>query len=175
MIYIKAVGEIDVQILDFFSSSESTVVSSLSLFLDSHEKVGSVKTTTLSVFLRNKNISKIDFLKIDIEGHDIFALRGHDWNVLPKIILCEFEDSKTTDLGYTYEETGDLLLSKGYEVLLCEWAPIVKYGTNHSFHKIEKYPTQLSDLDGWGNFIAISKEYYDEFTQVLKNDFNQNV
>ena len=86
---------------------------------------------------------------------------------VPKIILCEFEDSKTVDLGYNYEEMGDLLLSKGYEVLLCEWAPIVKYGTIHTFNEIKRYPTKLSNSKAWGNFIAILPAYYDEFVDVL--------
>lgn len=35
-----------------------------------------IKVTTLDVFCRENNIDKIDFLKLDIEGYEMFALAG---------------------------------------------------------------------------------------------------
>ena len=53
-------------------------------------------------------LSKIDFLKIDVEGLDWNVLKGVPWDrVKPEVIECEFEDAKTLALGHTYRDIAD--------------------------------------------------------------------
>jgi len=79
----------------FFTSDESSGVSSLSAFLPSHELTMMVSTTTLSRFLDEQGLSRVDYLKIDAEGFDLMVLQGVEWEqTQPRVILCEFEDAK---------------------------------------------------------------------------------
>jgi hypothetical protein len=78
--------------------------------------------------------------------------------MLPSAILCEFEDSKTNSLGYTYKILGDYLVACGYHVFLSEWYPIDSYGSLHRHRSIRRYPCSIIDSSGWGNFLAFQKE-----------------
>ncbi len=119
--------------MPFYTSNESTGVSSLSAFLPSHQLANIVSTVTLSEFLLEQNLDRVDYLKIDTEGFDLMVLQGVAWEeIQPTVILCEFEDAKTQKLGYTYENLADYLLGKGYHVLVSEWRPIARYGEQHS-------------------------------------------
>ena len=54
------------------------------------------------------------------------------------------------------------LSDKGYNILISEWCPIVKYGTTHKWKCFKKYPECSIPDDAWGNFIAIrDKKIYD--------------
>ncbi len=149
--------------VEFYASEESTGVSALSNFLPSHQCIGAVEVKILSDCLMEEGIKEIDFLKIDTEGHDLKVLQGHRWDIRPRVILCEFEDKKTKPLGYDYGDLGDFLIEKGYRVLLSEWHPIVRYGVQHRWRSIREYPTSLQSADGWGNFLALQPEIYDDF------------
>ena len=66
------------------------------------EKTIKVKTQTLDNFIIDKNIKKIDFIKMDIEGGELDVLKGAD-NVLEKIrpiILFEANELNTAPYGY---------------------------------------------------------------------------
>ena len=167
-LFTDAVSDKDGQVVNFYTSAESSGISSLSSFHSSHQPIAQVKTTTLANVINNENISQVDFLKIDIEGHDLFALKGFPFKKLrPEVILCEFEDYKTVPVGYTYKDLGDFLLEKGYDVYLSEWQPIIKYGTSHQWRSLLPYPTKLTDARGWGNFIAVKTEVKDKFEVIL--------
>lgn len=157
----------------FFVSTESSGVSSLSPFLESHRPIDQViETDTLNnVLLQHANNKQVDLLKIDTEGYDLFVLQGLDWRnprQRPSMILCEFEDKKTLKLGYGYQNLGDLLVENGYDVWLSEWKPIAQYGTAHKWKSIMKYPCTLSDENGWGNFIAVDPSLSKEFSTSLQ-------
>lgn len=142
----------------FFASQESSGISGLSAFRESHKEINRVRLTTLTKILSEESISRVDFLKIDTEGHDLFVLKGFPWERFkPDVILCEFEDSKTTPLGYDYRTMGDFLVKQGYSVFLSEWAPIVRYGGNHEWRTWQAYPCNLSNPKAWGNFVALSR------------------
>ena len=153
-----AVGDREDDGVPFFASDESSGISGLSAFRETHREVRRVKLTTLRTVLSNEKVDRVDFLKIDTEGHDLFVLKGFPWERLsPDVVLCEFEDYKTRPLGYGFQEMGDLLLEKGYQVFLSEWAPILKYGVSHEWRSWKKYPCGLKDPKGWGNFVAFRK------------------
>jgi hypothetical protein len=48
---------------------------------------------------------------------------------------------------------GDLLVLRGYHVLMSEWYPIERYGDRHRWKELKKFPCNY-DADSWGNFIA---------------------
>lgn len=127
----------------FYVSEESTGISTLSPFQDSHRQSGTVETLTLANFF-DENIGfpdTIDFLKIDTEGYDLHVLNGFPWNThSAEVVLCEFENHKTLKLGYSFEDLAGFLISKGYNLIIAEWYPIKRYGQRHRFRKFSRFP-----------------------------------
>ncbi|MCS6967776.1 MAG: FkbM family methyltransferase [Cytophagales bacterium] len=174
-----AVSDQDNQIANLYTSRISSGISSLTAFHASHMPATQVKTVTLRTILRQEKVSRVDFLKIDVEGHDLFVLKGFPFErYTPFIILCEFEDYKTVPNGYTYTTLGDFLVDKGYKVYLSEWKPIIEYGIPHEWDNIRPYPCRLNNAKGWGNFIAVLPHWEQPFEQALNrylrflNDYN---
>jgi FkbM family methyltransferase len=139
----------------FFTSKQSTGISGLSAFHETHKESQKVDITTLTEFFENRPMPGIDFLKIDTEGHDLFVLQGYPWERgQPAVIECEFEDTKTVPLGYTYHDLARYLVDKGYQVYASEWHPIIRYGIRHDWRALMRYPCELADPKGWGNLLA---------------------
>ena len=93
----KACSERSGEKVSLFASDESTGVSGLSVFLDSHKKICEVETTTLADEILLREIGEVDFLKIDTEGFDLMVLRG-SWKTHRQMVECEFENRKTVPL-----------------------------------------------------------------------------
>lgn len=147
------------QKLNFYSSKESAGISSLSPFHETHETSGIVTTTTIGELVKENNIKNIDYLKIDVEGFDFHVLKGVQWDkIKPEIILCEFEDEKSKKLGYVWTEMADYLKEKGYTVYVSEWHPIIRYGIQHDWRCLKKYPCKLDNQNAWGNFVAFQSD-----------------
>lgn len=174
-IHKKAVDATGGQTVSFYASDESTGVSAMHQFLSSHKLVAEVETTTLSEILSAQNVKSVDFLKIDTEGHDLMVLKGHDWTVRTDAILCEFEDSKTEPLGYNCHDLGNYLLGKDYVVFMSEWYPIVRYGVQHRWRSIRRYPCDLKNVKGWGNFLAIREECLASFASSARSQLPRNL
>ena len=118
----------------FYVSAESTGISGLSAFRDSHVAIGHVETVALRDVV---DIDRVDVLKIDTEGHEKFVLEGFPWDRLrPNVIIAEFENAKTRPLGYDTEELVRFLRDRGYQVWVSEWHPIVRYGIQHQWHRL---------------------------------------
>jgi len=144
-----------------FKSEVSTGISSLSPFHSSHSPAEEVNITTLEIFLKEKNLinQNIDFLKIDTEGHDLFVLKGFPWDSQsPRVIICEFEDAKTSLLGYNFKDISQFLDEKGYKQIISEWHPIKSYGSSHRWRCFLEYPCELTDKNSWGNIIAVKED-----------------
>ena len=155
--------------VDFFRSYESSGISSLLPFRETHEISGKVEVTTLEKFHAEQSLGKrgIDFLKIVTEGYDLYVLQGVPWDeVSPRLILCEFEDRKTQKLGYEFTDLADYLKGKGYQIIVSEWYPIHTYGAQHHWRRFAVYPCQLQDPLGWGNILATQDENL--FNRILK-------
>lgn len=158
-----AVGEVPATNRTFFTSEESSGISSLHSFHESHKAALSVDVTTLADYCAQHDLRKVDFLKVDTEGFDYFVLRGLDWSkVLPTIVVCEFEDRKTESLGYSYHDMADYLVRLGYRVIVSEWDPVLKYGGQHTWRRYVDYPTDSLRPDAWGNLIAIKDRSTEE-------------
>lgn len=151
----RAVGDKNQSGVEFYSSEVSSGISALSKFHESHRLKGYVDTMTLQNYCKQKNITRVDLLKIDTEGFDLFVLKGFPWErISPTVIECEFEDRKTIPLGYRYEDIADYLVQKGYRLIISEWYPVVEYGVKHKWRCFARYPYQLQDENAWGNIIA---------------------
>lgn len=139
--------------VSLFTSPVSTGVSTLSPFHDSHEATAHVDLVTLAEDLRARQVQNVDFLKVDIEGFDFFALKGFDWSYNPRFVLYEFEDRKTVPLGYALADSSAYLQGLGYHVVYSVWEPIVEYGTAHRWRGL--YTTPPPDVaQCWGNVLG---------------------
>lgn len=164
-----AVSESSKNNLPFYVSGLSTGISSLHAFHETHEERFTVSTISLSEFTTDNNIEHVDLLKIDVEGHDFFVLKGVDWaKCIPEVIICEFEDKKTLPLGYGLKDMADYLVDKGYKIIISEWKPVSEYGQFHEWLRHSSYPCEPLSPDAWGNIIAIrSKVYLERITNEL--------
>lgn len=151
----RAVGAESKRGVQYYRSDVSSGISGLSAFHESHVLAQKVNITTLTEFLYDKPLPPVDFLKIDTEGHDLFVLQGFPWERgKPAVIECEFEDTKTVPLGYTFHDLARFLVDKGYIVYVSEWHPIIRYGIRHDWRQLMRYPCELADPKGWGNLLA---------------------
>lgn len=151
----RAVSETEDDDVPFFRSEQSTGISTLVPFHDTHVEAGTVSTVRLDQFCSERHIDRIDYLKVDTEGHDLFVLRSLDWDATPpRAIQAEFEDSKTVPLGYDYHDLARFLLERGYDVWVSEWHPVIAYGSQHDWCRLARYPTELSNENAWGNLLA---------------------
>lgn len=151
----QAVSDQKLEGIPFFSSEESTGISTLTPFRDSHKEKCLIATTTVADICQEHDLKQIEFLKIDTEGYDLMVLKGVPWDKLrPYVIECEFEDSKTIPLGYNFHDLAQYLVDRGYTVLVSEWHPVIRYGVKHDWHRLVAYPCKLSNPDAWGNLIA---------------------
>ncbi|MCK4789932.1 MAG: FkbM family methyltransferase [Desulfobacteraceae bacterium] len=84
-------------------------------------KVGceEVKTIRLDDYVKEMGVGHVDFMKIDIEGAELLALRGAE-NLLLRsdapVILLELDDVNTEGFGYAAVEIWDYLKSLGYRM-----------------------------------------------------------
>ena len=151
----RGLGDRAKENVPFFTSKVSTGISGLSAFHSSHVASGAIDVTTLDKVCEDQRIGRIDFLKIDTEGYDLFVLKGVPWErVKPDVIVCEFEDSKTLPLGYSFHDLAHFLEERGYRLVVSEWQPIRQYGGLHDWNRFVRYPCRLKDEKAWGNIIA---------------------
>lgn len=150
----RAVSDTPATGVSFFTSEESTGISGLLSFRESHVESAKVDITTLDLVTTDRAITTVDFLKIDVEGFDLSVLKGVPWHRLkPDVIEAEFEDAKTLKLGHNYRDICDYLVERGYTIYLSEWHPIIRYGIPHDWRRIVKYPDHVED-NSWGNLLA---------------------
>jgi FkbM family methyltransferase len=131
--------------------------SALSSFDKSHVPTALVEVVTLTEDLHARSIRQVDFLKVDIEGFDLFALKGFDWAYAPRFVLYEFEDRKTTPLGYSLAESSAYMAGQGYRMVYSVWEPIVRYGSRHEWRGLFLTPpTDVAHC--WGNVLCFRDE-----------------
>jgi len=162
----RAVSEIDGETVKLFTSDVSTGISTLSPFHSSHNPTAEVQTVRLDTFVRDKDIEKIDFIKTDVEGLDLFVLRTFPWDSHhPKAVVCEFEDNKTNRLGYSASDIAQFLVDRGYVVIVSEWNPVVEYGGNHTWRRFRRFPTDVPN-NSHGNLIAVDPSLAGQLDRV---------
>lgn len=141
----------------FYTNEISTGISGLHPFHSAHKQTGTVDTITLDLFIDEHKITNVDFLKIDAEGLDLLVLYGFPWDkIKPGLIICEFEDLKTSNIGYSFHDMALFLQTKGYNIIVSEWFPIERYGGKHSWRRFAEYPCNINDSRAWGNLLAVN-------------------
>jgi FkbM family methyltransferase len=119
------------------------------------------RTTTLRVpvarlddWLLNHQINHVDFVKMDIEGAELAALKGAT-RLLERrprpVILAEVEDIRTLPWGYRAKEIIDYLADKEYV-----WFGLLADGS------VERLDLKKAKLDR--NFVAVPREREMDFT-----------
>ena len=85
-----------------------------------------VPVITIDKYLEINEISKVDFVKIDIEGAELDALRGAAEMVdgLKPSFLCELADMRTEPWGYHARDIYSFLQDRGYR-----WFSITQDGS----------------------------------------------
>ena len=164
----RAVSEVDGEEVSLYTSDVSTGISTLSPFHATHMPTTKVRTVRLDTYLREHNITQVDFLKTDVEGTDLFALRSFPWTrIHPKAVVCEFEDNKTVRLGHDVHDIAKFLEEQGYSVLVSEWEPITEYGREHVWRRFTRYPAEIPS-NSWGNLIAVDPALLDRLEEEGK-------
>ena len=75
-----------------------------------------VKTTTINEIVKEFNITQIDLLHTDTEGHDYTILMNYNFEVKPKQIMFEHKHMDGLfKIGIKYDELSNKLLSLGYK------------------------------------------------------------
>jgi FkbM family methyltransferase len=76
-----------------------------------------VETIDLDSYLRERQIERVDFMKIDVEGGELQAFQGarHLLTSIRPILICEVLDWVTTPWGYPAREIVDYLAAEDYE------------------------------------------------------------
>lgn len=155
----RAVSDIPIDKVPFYASDLSHGISGLLSFHESHRQVDEVEVTTLDKALDEHGVDRIDFLKIDVEGFDFAVLKGVPWDrIAPEVVLCEFEDAKTLQLGHRWRDIADFLVEHGYTVYVSEWYPIERYGVRHQWRSLRRYPCDLWVNESWGNLLAFRSQ-----------------
>lgn len=149
----NAVADKEEEAVQFFSSDISSGISGLSAFHSSHLPTTTVRVITLHQDLKRRGVDRVDFLKIDVEGYDYFALKGFDWELRPRFTLYEFENRKTVPLGYTLADTSAYMAERGYKLLYSVWEPIIEYGQEHTWRGLFRSPPEDA-ATCWGNVLC---------------------
>jgi len=118
--------------------------------------MASVRTISLDSWMRRENVSRVDFIKLDVEGAELEVLEGAtrllEWRPRP-VALVEVQDVRTAPWGYRAGEILRLLEAKGYT-----WLELSADGS------IRRLDTSREGFDG--NFVACPEEvlecYYSE-------------
>jgi FkbM family methyltransferase len=75
-----------------------------------------VRTTTINEIVKEYNITHIDLLHTDTEGHDYTILMNYDFEIKPKQIMFEHKHMDGLfNVGIKYRELSDRLLLLGYK------------------------------------------------------------
>lgn len=106
--------------------------------------------TTGEIYIKEKSIDHIDFLKIDVEGWEYFVLKGFGTMLSPRSIsVIQFE------YGYTHGDVHTLM--KDFYALLVARGYVVGRLTPHGVH-FRPFCYDLNDFKSGPNFIACAPE-----------------
>lgn len=139
--------------LPFYVSNKHFGIHSLAKWHETHEYAYDVEV----VPLRNIVPNNVTLLKIDVEGAELWALKGFDFEEQqPEMIFVEFEDKRTLKhFGYDRHDLVNYLKPYGYVAKISEWsdgefATKTRAGTRRHIG-IFDYPLDHEPV--WGNFI----------------------
>jgi FkbM family methyltransferase len=118
-----------------------------------------VQITRLDDWLRNSKIEQVDFIKLDVEGGELDALKGavRLLGQRPRpVMLAELQDVRTKPWGYEAREVAELIARFGFR-----WFSITPDGRLKS---LPENPRQYE-----GNFVAVPEERLGELKETTWN------
>lgn len=97
-----------------FSQSATTETSHI---VSSNESGTTVKTTTIDAFMKEKRLSRVHVLKIDVEGAEKMVLRGSEQTLKQKKISCLLLELNANNLefGSSHIDCLKFLMNHGYK------------------------------------------------------------
>ncbi len=104
----------------FLSSVADVGSNSLALPARPARESSEVECLTLDGYLRARGVTRVDVMKIDVEGAEYHVLRGATDQLAGNdkpVILIEFEEERQTAFGYSCAKLADLLRSYGYSLV----------------------------------------------------------
>ena len=136
-----------------------------------------IQLTTAKSFIENNHIEKIDFIKIDVEGHEINALLGFD-SFLSKfrpIVFSEWNPPRWKQTGYDIASFEDLFNDYSFFIVsdLLSDSRYTRHGRRYLklkrslLKRFNKFPTQ-EELDDKVLLIPLTEENQDsDFFDIL--------
>lgn len=144
---------------EFFEEPDAGRHSSLVAGFSRGAEATSVRTTTLDAELAARGIDRVDYLKIDAEGHDLKVLRGAEQYLREqKVGFVQFEYNEAWRLAANrLQDALELLHGAGYEVFLLKgsglWSfPYSIYGEYYRY----------------SNFVAIRRTQLDDLASLVR-------
>lgn len=92
-----------------------------------------VKTDTLDHFVEEQKITRLDFVKADVEGAELRVLEGGKDTIerFKPALLLEIEERHVERFGYRVQDVADFLDERGYRMSTWQgnqWVPTAKIG-----------------------------------------------
>jgi FkbM family methyltransferase len=114
---------------------------------DSVAKI-TVNTVSLDQYMKETGLSRVDVMKLDVEGGEMEALRGAEklFHTFRPVLICELLDETTRVWGYNACEIVSLLKGAGYQ-----WFECRKDGTLTPHEALDNYLVVK-------NYVALPEE-----------------
>lgn len=76
-----------------------------------------ITVTTLDAFVKSQNLERLDFIKIDVEGHELEVLKGglETFKNLKPSLMIEVNGGNFERAGYGVDTLFEMMASLGYE------------------------------------------------------------
>lgn len=107
-----------------------------------------IRVRTLDNWLTEERIKQVDFIKLDVEGGELDALRGAEQTLQTKprpVIMCEMESVRTAPWGYRPGDIATYLRKFGFQ-----WFQLADEGG------LSSLPFVAYEFEG--NYIAVPEE-----------------
>jgi hypothetical protein len=107
-----------------------------------------VSVARLDDYVKQKDLARVDFIKMDVEGAELPVLKGAAEFLTRRprpVIFCEVQDMRTRAWGYPAKEIVGFLRQRGFR-----WYFLDADGA------LQPLPNDQSEFDG--NFVAVPEE-----------------